>query len=120
MLQHILADRMEVKPTLRELELLKYTKEGKKQKLKILDRIGHSWRKVANFLSDDPHRADNLEQTYDNNVDCLRQLFLENFIDKKPASDDYSQDWKGIIELLNDIDLGDLAEVLEDVINNFY
>ena len=111
---------MEVKPTLRELELLKYTKEGKKQKLKILDGIGHSWRKVANFLSDDPYRAGNLEQKYHDPVDCLRQLFLENFINKKPASDDYSQDWRGVIELLNDIDQNDLAEELDDVINNFY
>ena len=56
-----------------------------------------------------------LEQKYSNDPEeCLRQTLIENFINKKPKK--YTQDWNGLIELLEDVDLETLAEKVKDAV----
>ena len=91
------------KPTWGELGLLKFSKDGKKHKLSIIKQASHRWKDIAGRLSIDPNRATTVGLNFrENSEDCLRTLFVEDFINKKPAND-YSQDWNGIIELLDDI-----------------
>ena len=42
-------------------------------------------------------------------------MFIENFINKKPQR--YSQDWKGLIELLDDVRLETLAKKVKDAVS---
>jgi hypothetical protein len=49
---------------------------------------------------EDKHRGDPNEY--------LRQTFIDHFIIKKPQG--YTQDWNGLIELLDDVGLETLAE----------
>ena len=96
-------------PTLDELLILKYTDEGKQHKLRIVKEASHKWKDIANLICDDVNVTNKLEDKYlgDSN-ECLKQTFIGYFINKKPQG--YTQDWNGLIELLDDVDLETLAE----------
>ena len=47
--------------------------------------------------------------------ECLKQTFNDYFINKKPLG--YTQDWNGLIELLDDIDLEPLAEKVKHALS---
>jgi hypothetical protein len=84
-------------PTIEELVLLKYTLKGKKEKLRNINEASHKWKDIASLIcgGGDPN-------------ECLRQTFVGYFIGKKPHR--YTQDWNGLIELLEDVDLETLSE----------
>ena len=89
-------------------------KDGKKQKLNIISRASYRWRDIAQQLSDDPNLASRLEQKHHDPIECLRQVFIECFINKKPAN--YTNDWNGVIELLDDIDEENLSEEVRNAV----
>lgn len=103
-------------PKLNELSLLKYTKDGNKQKLNIIRKASHVWRQIAEQLSDDPNMAARLDQKHHDPTECLRQVFIECFINKKPAN--CTHDWNGIIELLDDIGEETLSEEVRTAVLN--
>ena len=110
---HLYTDEL---PTLDELLVLKYTNKGKKHKVRIISEASHKWKVIASLICDDANRTTVLEQKCPNDPEeCLRQTFIENFISKKPKK--YTQDWNGLIELLDDVDLETLAEKVNDAIS---
>jgi predicted HAD superfamily hydrolase len=96
-------------PTLEELKILKYTDEGKKHKVRIISEASHKWMDIADLICGDANAMTTLEQKRRGDPkECLRQTFIDYFINKKPQG--YTQDWNGLIELLDDIELETLAE----------
>ncbi len=96
-------------PTLEELKILKYTDKGKKHKVRIINEASHKWKDVADLICGDVNTTTTLEQKCRGDPnECLRQTFIDYFLNKKPQG--YTQDWNGLIELLDDIDLETLAE----------
>ena len=88
---------------------LKYTEGGENKKVRIIKEASHKWKDIVSLISDDPNRISVLEQQHRGNVeDCLRQALIDDFINQKP--EEYSHDWRGLIELLKDVDLPVLAE----------
>jgi hypothetical protein len=92
----------------KELLILKYTHRGKKEKLEIINEASHKWKNIANLICSDVNVTAKLEDKYRDPNDCLTQVFIEHFIGKKPQG--YTQDWNGLIELLDDVGLETLAE----------
>ena len=111
-MMHLCTDEL---PTLNELLVLKYTDKGKKQKVRIIREASHKWKTIASLICDDANRTTVLEQKYSDPEECLRQTLIENFINKKPKN--YTQDWNGLIELLDDADLEALAERVKDALS---
>ena len=67
------------------------------------------WKDIATLICNDSNITTVLEQKcHGDPKECLKQTFTNNFINKKPQN--YSQDWNGLIELLDDVDLETLAE----------
>jgi hypothetical protein len=96
-------------PTLDELLILKYTDKGEKKRLGIINEACHMWKDITTLICNDRNIVRVLEQQYRGDPkECLRQTFVDNFIYKKPQN--YSQDWIGLIELLDDVGLETLAE----------
>ena len=97
-------------------------KSGKTMKtVKIINSVSHRWRQITSLLSDDTNKAENLSQKFSNDPQkCLEQLFIDCFIKNKPAVDRYSQDWDGLIELLEDIDEAAIAEKVREMVTNSY
>ena len=102
-------------PTFDELVILKYTDKGKKKRLRIISKASHKWKDIASLICDDTNKTSILEQKYHDPNECLRQVFIHNFIDKKPQN--YTQDWSGLIELLDDIDLETVAKEVEHALS---
>ena len=96
-------------PTLDELLILKYTDKGEKKKLRIIREAKHEWRNIANLICDDIHITTVLERQHHGDAEeCLKQIFIENFISKRPQR--HTQNWNGLIELLDDVGLETLAK----------
>lgn len=96
-------------PILKKLIILDYIEEGEEKKIRIIKEASHKWKDIVSLLAEDPNRVSTLELEHQGKPhDCLRQAFIEDFINNKPA--DYSQDWRGLIKLLDDVDLEVLAK----------
>ena len=100
---------------LNKLVVIKYTSTaGERLRLHIIQRASHKWKDIACLICNNDARANSLELKYNSDAcECLREVFREDFIMNRPAADRYSQDWKGLIELLRDVNLGTLAEDVE-------
>ena len=96
--------------------MLKYTKKGKRHKLRIIKEASHKWKDIANLISGDVNVTNIVKDKCggDRNK-CLKQTFIDYFIDKKPQG--YTQDWKGLIELLEDVNLKSLAEEVKHALS---
>ena len=107
-----------------DLQLLKCCGESGKETLqtvKIIEEVCHKWREIACLLSSDVNHAAKLSQRFPNDPSqCLRQLFVDCFINNRCASGRYSQDWIGIFELLGDIDMEILAAKVQEIVSNKY
>ena len=96
-------------PTINELVVFKYMDRGEKKKLEIISRASHKWKDIASLICSDANTTSKLEDKYRGDPnECLRQTFINYFIDKKPQGA-YTQDWNGVIELLEDVGLQTLA-----------
>ena len=97
--------------------ILKYNDEGAAKKIRIIRTASHKWKGIASLICDETHQTTVLEQKCQNDLEeCLRQVLIENFIDQKPKG--YSQDWKGLIELLDDVDLETFAKEVEHALKS--
>ena len=96
-------------PTLDELVILKYTDEGTRHKVRIINEASHKWKDIANLICNDVNVTIKLEEKFrgDSN-ESLKRTLIDYFINKKPQR--YNQNWNGLIELLEDVDLETLAE----------
>jgi hypothetical protein len=103
---HLYTDQL---PAIDELLMLKYTDKGKKHKIRIISEASHKWKFVADLICGDGNVTTTLEQKCRGDPkECLRQTFVDYFINKKPQG--YTQDWNGLVELLDNIELETLAE----------
>ena len=102
---------------LSELLILKYVDEGgDKKKVRIVSEASHKWKDIANLLCSDANITSVLEQKLRGDPsECLKQIFIDNFINKKP--DGYSHDWDGMVELLDDVGLESLAEDVQHALS---
>ena len=87
-----------------KLTVLKYTDEGKQKRvIRILDSANSKWKDIACLVysKDQSGKVNTLENKHRNPTDCLREVFMEGFINNEPK--EYSQNWGGLIELLDDV-----------------
>ena len=114
-LYHFVTEKVN-KPTLDELMILKFTENGEMKKVRIIGGASHVWKNIASLISDDPNKVSTLELEHRGRpCDCLRQTLIDDFINKEPRK--YSQDWSGLIELLDDVGLQALAESVKHALH---
>ena len=104
---------------MRQLTMIKYTKNGEEKTINVISRAAHSWTKIADLITDDLHVVDNLRDEYrGKNEEAFKQLLKDHFIGANPIFGGYTQDWKGLVKLLNDVRLGSLASEVEEAIKS--
>ena len=105
-------------PTVGELTMLKYTDDkGERKVLRIINGACHKWKDIATLICDDANVTSVMDEHYRGDPsECLRQMFIGYFIEKKPHY--YTQDWNGLIELLEDVDLETLALLTKDALKS--
>ena len=90
--------------------------KGEEKKLHIIKEARHKWKDIVSVISDDPNKIRDLEQQHRGDPqECLRQTFIDCFINKKPKY--YSQDWRGLVELLDDVELETLAQQVKQALS---
>ena len=104
-------------PTLDDLLLLKYKdSKGKQQRVRIINEASHKWKDIANLICSDVNVTVVLEgKCHADPNECLKQAFINYFISKKPQR--YTQDWSGLIELLEDVELETFAEKVKEALS---
>ena len=86
------------------------------QKIRIISEASHKWKDIANLICGDVNITSVLEQKcHGDPNECLKQTLINYFISKKPQG--YTQDWNGLIELLDDVDLETLAEKVKHALS---
>ena len=94
-----------------QLIVLNYVDEGEEKEIRIIDEAVSKWKEIGYLTYPESSKVTALEKQYTDQYDCLRQVFVEGFIENKPKK--YSQDWNGLIKLLKDVRLVTLAERVE-------
>ena len=79
------------------------TDEGGNQKIQIITEASCKWKDIAKLICDDRNISELEKDNHGDPEKCLRQIFINNFINKKPQ--EYTQDWNGLIQLLDDVSL---------------
>jgi hypothetical protein len=103
---------------MRQLRMLEYTKNGEKKTINIISKAAHRWTDFAGLIAEGTHVLGNLrDQHRGNNEEAFKQLLTDYFIEQKPSFG-YTQDWYGMVKLLNDARLGTLASDVEEAIKS--
>ena len=98
-----------------QLSLLKYTKDGKKIRLNIINEASIKWKEITEQLAPkDANLVGLLTGHHQKYEDRLRTVLVENFLNNKP--DNYTNDWDGLIELLEDVYLNELADKVREAV----
>ena len=104
------------------LDSLKWEDEnGTNKQLKIYDKIAHKWNKIATRLGFEPGRISSIQKKYSDDVDRVTDgvfnVWFENAMGL-PNADNYPKTWQGLINLLKDSELSEVATELHTAITS--
>ena len=102
------------RPTMRELQLIKWYKDGQEKHLRIKASTAPNWKNLGTTFGISPAELDGFErQNMLNQEGCcyaVLQRWLENGSQPKDA---YAVTWIGLIQALRDTSLREIADELE-------
>ena len=95
--------------------------KGERKKLEIImiSSASHKWKNIASLICGDTMELmiSVLDKIYPGDPEkCLRQIFINHFINGKSLN--YSQDWKGLIEILDNVGLKRFAKEVEHALKS--
>ena len=101
------------------IKLIKWNNEkGEVQRFYLMEKISHKWRDIGELL-DIPHSE--LESTSikyrGDPKECCRAV-LAQWLDNPPS--EYTTTWQGLIDLLEDSQLGQVVSELRNVLAKLY
>ena len=98
------------------LGLLKWKDEnGTIKELKIYSRVAHKWNQVATLLGFDHGQIESIKNNPPfNDLDRVQTVFRQWFENatKLPNASKYPKSWQGLINLLEDVELSEVAKEL--------
>ena len=99
--------------TYRFMDLIKWEDEnGRKRELRIYSKIEHKWRQIATQLGYEPGGIESIEENHNRNYSRITAVFGHWFENARNLST-YPKSWQGLINLLEDTELGEIAEELK-------
>lgn len=88
------------KPTIEYFHLIKWTEDGKPQRMKLLEKISRKWKDIGYILGQQEVDINRYEKkTWYDTFECSREVFNHWFADD---SSKYPKTWEGVCELLED------------------
>lgn len=103
------------------LDLLKWEDEnGTTRELKLYTKIAHKWNKIATRLGFEPGRIISIQGNYftdDDRVIAVFGVWFENALGLS-NTDKYPKSWQGLINLLNDSELSEVAIDLQRALSS--
>ena len=97
------------------LQLIKWKdRQGKTQRFYLMDMIGNKWRSVGHQLGLLPSQLEGIASQFGNNAtECCRAV-LGEWLENPPP--DYPVTWEGLVELLEDCKLAQVAVMLKSAL----
>ena len=99
------------------LKLIKWKDEegGEVQRFYLMDKISHKWRDIGELLNLSHSELETISmKNHKDPKECCRAV-LGHWLDDPPEG--YPTTWTGLIELLEDSQLGQVASLLGSVLN---
>jgi hypothetical protein len=103
------------------LDLIKWKDEnGVERELRIYSKIGLKWEDVATRLGLGGEISAIKQDSHYQTLPCIKALFKKWFENatRLPNAKDYPKSWHGLIKLLNDVQLGEVAEELKRALSS--
>ena len=89
------------KPTIEYFHLIKWTEDGKTQRLKLIEESSRKWKSIGYILGQKGEDINRYEKkTFFDPFECCREVFNQGF--KADDSSKYLKTWEGVCELLVD------------------
>ena len=101
------------KPTSANLTVIRWKNKGQEEKFKLKSSIVHKWRKIGNLVV--PRQKLEVWAKRMNDEECCEAV-LSCWLDHPPRR--YPATWKGLYELLDDCELGQVAIELKQAVDN--
>ena len=103
------------------MELMKWKDEnGVERELRIYSKIAHKWRQIATQLGLERGEIESVDADNRTRYRCITVVmgrWLEN-ADDLPNAERYPKSWQGLLSLLEDAELRDVAEELKRALNS--
>ena len=104
------------------LDMIKWEDEkGSIQELRIYSKSTHKWQEIATRLGFDLGEIASIEETYPRNsrfrVTAVFRPWFDNATNLRNARR-YPKSWQGLIDLMKDSELGELAEELQRALSS--
>ena len=91
-----------------------------KRELRIYSKIAHRWRQIATRLGFELGEIESVEENHhrnDSRITAVLRRWFENARSLSNASR-YPKSWQGLINLLIDAELGEVAEEMRKVLSS--
>ena len=99
------------------VDLIKWEDEnGVKRELRIYSKIAHKWRQIATRLGFELGEIESIRKNYPFDDNDRVTAVLRRWFDNArnlPNASRYPKSWQGLINLLEDAELGEVAEELK-------
>ena len=91
-----------------------------KRELRIYSKIAHKWRQVATQLGFELGEIESIDADYRTRYSRITAVFRQWFENAKnlPNASRYPKSWQGLINLLEDAELGEVAEELKRALSS--
>ena len=103
------------------VDLIKWEDEnGVQRELRIYSKIAHRWRQIATRLGFELGEITSVEENYytnDSRITAVLRRWFEN-ARSLPNAGRYPKSWQGLINLLEDAELGEVAEELRRTLSS--
>ena len=103
-------------PKMDLLYLIKYTRsDGREHALKLVDKLAPFWKRMGYLLGISTDQLSTWELMYGNPSSCSEAVlsyFLQN---GSQGTYMYPQTWGGVVKLLQDLDLKNIAEEIQSI-----
>ena len=103
------------------MDLIKWEDEnGVKRELRIYSKIAHKWRQIATRLGFELGEIESVEENHqrnDSRITAVLRRWFENAKNLANANR-YPKSWQGLINLLEDVELGEVAEEVKRAISS--
>ena len=91
------------------------TEGGDTERFYLMDHISHKWRDIGELLDISHSELKSISEKYrGDSKECCREV-LGRWLDNPPV--DYPTTWHGIIELLEDSQLGQVVSQLKSILD---
>jgi hypothetical protein len=89
-----------------------------KKELRIYSKITHKWKEIASLLLGlEQGEISTIEHDHRQEYSCITAV-LGRWFENAPNARDYPKSWHGLIKLLNDVELGEVAKELERALSS--